>query len=154
MYMYISHKRAHSLLTWGCTDYGNQRLRHYLMYVSLTMMPSPYWHRSVQAVLQASVEEEKEKKYLDPAEARRASFTPFVVSVDGVMGREASSVCSRISEVLSIRMQRPYSHIMGWLRASLSFLIVRATSWWLRGSRMKWRTSYALEDGVGLPYCK
>jgi hydrogenase maturation factor HypE len=47
-----------------------------------------YLHRDVASVL-SSAEEEKKRKYNDAAEARRASFTPLVVSVDGVLGREA-----------------------------------------------------------------
>ena len=47
-----------------------------------------YLHRDVASIL-SSAEEEKKRKYNDAAEARRASFTPLVVSVDGVLGREA-----------------------------------------------------------------
>ena len=34
----------------------------------------------------SSAEEEKKRKYNDAAEAWRSSFTPLVVSVDGVVG--------------------------------------------------------------------
>ena len=44
-----------------------------------------YVSRSVQSVLE-SAEREKKKKYHEAAVSRHASFTPFVVSVDGVMG--------------------------------------------------------------------
>ena len=37
----------------------------------------------ISAVL-CSAEQEKKRKYLAAVEERRASFTPFVVSVDGV----------------------------------------------------------------------
>ena len=47
-----------------------------------------YLHRDVASVL-SSAQEEKKRKYNDAAEARRASFTPLVVSVDGVLDREA-----------------------------------------------------------------
>ena len=46
---------------------------------------SSYVNRSVAAVL-ASAEEEKKRKYLFAAESRRASFTSFIVSVDGALG--------------------------------------------------------------------
>ena len=48
---------------------------------------SSYVNCSVSTVL-ASAEEEKKRKYLPAAELHHASFTPFVVSVDGhlVMG--------------------------------------------------------------------
>ena len=45
--------------------------------------------RDVSAIL-SSAEEAKKKKYSEAAALRRASFTPFVVSVDGVLGREAN----------------------------------------------------------------
>ena len=78
-----------------------------------------YYHQTVQAVL-ASAEEEK---HLDAAEARQVSFTPFVVSVDGVTGREVNSALKLIAKVLSIRWGRPDSRVMGWVRATLSFSI-------------------------------
>ena len=35
---------------------------------------------------------ENEKKYLDAVEARHASFTHFVTSIDGVLAHETNSV--------------------------------------------------------------
>ena len=46
-------------------------------------------HRNTDAVFSLAGEEEK-RKYNSSAEARRASFTPFVVSTDGMLGREAN----------------------------------------------------------------
>ena len=48
--------------------------------------------RVVTTVL-SSAEEEKKKKYSEAAALRRASFTPLVVSVDGVRCREANFFC-------------------------------------------------------------
>jgi len=47
-----------------------------------------YVNHSVSAFL-ATSEEEKKRKYLSAAELCHASFTPFVVSVDGTLGHEA-----------------------------------------------------------------
>ena len=52
-----------------------------------TFTAPSYSNRDVASVL-SSADEEKKRKYNDAAEARRASFTPLVVSVDGVLGRE------------------------------------------------------------------
>ena len=49
-----------------------------------------YTSHTVYSVL-LSAENEKKKKYLDAVEARHASFTPFVTSIDGVLAREANS---------------------------------------------------------------
>ena len=67
-----------------------------------------YTNRLVSAVL-SSAELEKKNKYTAAAESRRASFTPFVVSVDGVFGREATcffeerelSVCPLLEQTLA-----------------------------------------------------
>ena len=47
----------------------------------------PYVSCSVADVL-ATAEEEKKRKYRAAAEERRASFSPFVVTVDGALGHE------------------------------------------------------------------
>ena len=63
----------------------------------------------VQSVLELA-EREKKKKYHEAAVSRHASFTPFVVSVDGVIGREASSV-----EKLASKWSKPYSTTLNWI---------------------------------------
>ena len=39
-------------------------------------------------VVLASAEKEKKRKYSEAVEAHHASFTPFMTSVDGVLGHE------------------------------------------------------------------
>jgi len=47
-----------------------------------------YAHRTVNAGL-STAEKEKKRKYTHEAHVRHASFSPFVVSVDGVLAQEA-----------------------------------------------------------------
>ena len=54
-----------------------------------------YVHRAVSAVL-LTAEREKKRKYAHAIEARHASFSPFVLSVDGVLTREARFVLKRL----------------------------------------------------------
>ena len=54
-----------------------------------------YLHRDVASVL-FSAKEGKKRKYKEAAEAWRASFTPLVVFVDGVLEREAE--CSLLTK--------------------------------------------------------
>ena len=105
--------------------------------------------RSVDAVL-ASAEREKKRKYSEAAMARHASFSPFVLSVDGQMGREARVFMKRVAEKLAIKWQRSYSEVMGWVQARMSFAILRATNRCIRGSRVKWRSGLGMDDGAGL----
>ena len=95
--------------------------------------------------------EEKKRKYNSAAEARRASFTPFVVSTDGMLGREANFLLKRLAQSISIKWDKPLGQTTGWLRAKLSFAILRATNLCLRGSRNKWRSGVGMDDGAGLP---
>ena len=105
--------------------------------------------RSVEAVL-TSAEKEKKRKYNEAAMARHASFSPFVVSVDGRMGREARVFLKRLAEKLTMRWQKPYSEVMGWVQARMSFATLRATNRCIRGSRLRWRSGLGMDEGAGL----
>ena len=105
-----------------------------------------YAHRTVSAVL-STAEKEKKTKYAHAAQARHASFSPFVVSVDGVMAREAQFMVQRLADRLSTRWSKPYSEVMGWLQTRLSFAILRATNRCVRGSRVKWMSGVGMAMG-------
>ena len=97
-----------------------------------------------------SAEVEKKRKYLQACQDRRATFTPFCVSVDGMLGSEAEFFVKRLGDFLAARWERPYSVVMGWVRARLSFTILRAALFCMRGSRTKWR-SLGIVDCASLP---
>ena len=65
-----------------------------------------YTSRTVDSVL-LSAENEKKKKYLDAVEARHASFTPFVTSIDGVLAREANSVIKLLATRIALKWEKP-----------------------------------------------
>ena len=65
-----------------------------------------YLSRSVNAIL-TSAEQEKKRKYSEAVEARCASFTPFVMSVDGFLGREAAHFLKRLADHLSSCWSKP-----------------------------------------------
>ena len=75
-----------------------------------------YVSRSVANVL-TMAEEEKKRKYLTAAEARRGSFSPFVVTVDGALGPEAVLFLRRLAEKLSAGWEKSYGEILGWIKA-------------------------------------
>ena len=84
----------------------------------------------------ASQEREKKKKYLEPCLQRRRHFTPFVVSADGLKGKEAKAFLKRLSVLLAKKWQKPYSVVCGYINVRISIAIVRATHLCLRGSRV------------------
>ena len=67
-----------------------------------------YVNRSVSTVL-ASAEEEKKRKYLSAAELCHASFTSFVVSVNGALDHGALMFLQRLADRLS----------SAWVRATV-----------------------------------
>ena len=67
-------------------------------------------------VVLGNAEKEKKDKYKHACEERRAVFTPLCISVDGLMGKEASIFLKRLAERLSHKWERSYSEIICWLR--------------------------------------
>ena len=108
-----------------------------------------YCTRSPKDVL-GTAEGEKKRKYLQACQDRRATFTPLCVSVDGMLGSEAEFFVRRLGDFLAAKWERPYSVVMGWVRARLSFAILRATLLCVCGSRTKWRI-LGISDGASLP---
>ena len=64
--------------------------------VRVTDTDAPSHSQRVVTAVLSSAEEEKKKKYSEAAALRRASFTPLVVSVDGVLGREANFLSNNL----------------------------------------------------------
>ena len=108
-----------------------------------------YLARSPCDVL-CSAEGEKKRKYLQAFQNRHTTFTPLCVSVDGMLGSEAEFFVKRLSDFLAARWERPYSTVIGWVRARLSFVILRAALLCVCGSHTKWR-SLGIVDGTSLP---
>jgi hypothetical protein len=112
-----------------------------------------YCKRAPAKVLE-SQEKEKKRKYLESCLEYRRHFTPFVCSVDGMLGREAKTFAKRLAAKLANKWEKSYSQVCGYVNARLSIAIVRATHLCMRGSRVpvhKISIRYPQwEDGAGL----
>ena len=69
-------------------------------------------NRPVRAVLASA--EQKKRKYLDAVEFRRGkfrrgTFTPFVLSVDGVLGQAAEHFLKNLATTLAFKWDKSYS---------------------------------------------
>jgi hypothetical protein len=84
----------------------------------------------------AAHEREKKKKYLGACLEQRRHFSPFVVSTDGLLGKEAKMLLKKLSARLAEKWEKPYSEVCGYVNARMSIAIVRATHLCLRGSRI------------------
>jgi hypothetical protein len=87
-------------------------------------------------------EKEKKRKYLKPCLEQRRHFTPFVLSSDALVGKEAKILPKKLSSLLADKWEKPYSVVCGYVNAQVS--IVRATHLCLRGSRIP--TSHMSRD--------
>ena len=95
---------------------------------------------------------EKKRVYCSVVEDRRGNFTPFVLSVDGLLQREASHFVKRLSASLASRWEKPFSDVLTFVRSRLLFASVRSASMCLRGSRVKWRNGLSFDDGAPLQF--
>jgi hypothetical protein len=59
-----------------------------------------------------------------------------MVSVDGLLGKEAKKVSRVLAAHTATKSVKSYSNVMGHLRARMSIAIVRATHVCLRGSHI------------------
>jgi hypothetical protein len=70
-----------------------------------------YLSRDPAKVLEAR-EKEKQRKYLAPCIAQRRNFIPFVVSTNGLLGKEAKCLLKKMSVFLSDEWEKPYAMSM------------------------------------------
>ena len=109
-----------------------------------------YWHRC--SILLSSVtlsSAESEKKNMKAYHDCRACFTPLCVSVDGMFGVDTEFFLKCLGDYLAMKWEHPFSVIMCWIRARLSFSILRATMLCVCGPRTKWRC-LGIIDGMSL----
>ena len=92
-----------------------------------------YLDHTPRKVLQNA--EEKKTKYGAACEERHALFTPLCCSVDGMLGGEAEVFMKVIGERLASKWDQSYDEVMGWIRARLTFAILRSSILCIRGSR-------------------
>ena len=65
----------------------------------------------------------EKRVYRSAVEDRRGNFTPFVLSVDGLLQREASHFVKRVSANLASRWEKPLSDVLTYIRSRLYCLL-------------------------------
>ena len=115
-------------------------------------MDQPSYYSSTPAQALASQGKVKKKKYGDLCSEQRRHFSPYVVCVSGLLGREASALNKRIALFLARKWDTHYSVTCGYVNARMSVAILRASHLCIRGSRVPFRhTSTKItqwDDGV------
>ena len=71
-------------------------------------------------------EKRKKKEYHQACLRRRMHFTPFAISVDGMLGYEANITLKKLAKMRAEKTGSPYSCIINWIRTQISFDLVRS----------------------------
>ena len=123
--------------------------------------PNADWYRDLSPKQIYRIHEnEKKRKYNSRVtEIEQGTFTPLVFTTTGGMADECLRYHSRLAELLSAKKQESYATTILWVRAKVSFAILRSALLCLRGSRTPRRRNLDVEDRdleiekgqVGLP---
>lgn len=108
-----------------------------------------YANRPVMAVLD-SIAKSKKAKHRQACWERRADFTPFVISTDGIVQREGEHFLKRLASRLADKWTKSYSDTMRFIRTQFSIAVLRATDHCIRGARRKMQPLHC-EDGAAMP---
>jgi len=97
-------------------------------------------HIVVTPPLLCSAKVENKFKYSLTCQSCCASFMPLCVSLDGLLAPETQFFVCKLSNHFSLKWEQPISVVVSWVRACLSFAILRAALLCVHGSHTKWRS--------------
>ena len=69
----------------------------------------------------------EKKMYLETCLQQRRHFSPFVASVDGMLGVETTDTLKRTASRLSTKWKQSYSKTFGYIKSRIAINLVRAT---------------------------
>ena len=82
-------------------------------------------------------ENEKKRHYLQRVlDIEHGHFTPLVFGTNGGMGKECKFFIRTLAEKIALKQNEDYSTVITWLRARLSFEILKSVHMCIRGSRV------------------
>ena len=92
-------------------------------------------------------ENEKKRQYAERVmEIEQGTFTPLIFTTTGGMADESVKYHSRLAELIANKKGESYSSAISWIRAKVSFAIVRSAILWLRGSRSERQLDFVDSD--------
>ena len=53
-------------------------------------------------------------------------FSPFVLSIDGILGREALVVIAQLSRTMTEKREKPILHLRGWINGKIRITVARS----------------------------
>ena len=111
-----------------------------------------YLNKSLQH-FHAINENEKKRAYNERVlQVDHGTFTPLVFSIYGSMGRECHKFYSRLSDLLSEKVNLPKSVVANWVRSKVCFALLKSSLLCLRGSQTLCRKASELECDIGISH--
>ena len=59
------------------------------------------------------------------ATSKRNFFSPFFLSIYGMLGREALVVLANLSELMAAKIDEPIFHMRGWINGRIAITVAR-----------------------------
>ena len=100
-----------------------------------------YRELSPKQILQLHENEKKRQYSRRVLEVEQGTFTPLVFTSAGGMADECKRFHMRLAELLALKKGDDYATTISWIRAKVSFAILRSALLWLRGTRSKRRAA-------------
>ena len=70
----------------------------------------------------------KKDKHSKNCHKQREHFSPFVLSVDGILGKEALVVLANLSQLMEAKTDETISHVGGWINRRIAIAVARSYS--------------------------
>ena len=66
----------------------------------------------------------------------RMTFSPFFLSVDGILRKEALVVLSGFSRLMAEKHEEPMSQVQGWINGRIAIVVTRLYYSMIHGARL------------------
>ena len=63
-------------------------------------------------------------------------FFPFILSVDGMIGREDLVIVANLSGLMAEKNYEPILHVRGWINGLIAIVVARSYSRMIRGDQL------------------
>lgn len=98
---------------------------------------SSYRNTRLEAVYRQHEQKKRNEYARRVREIERGSFTPLVMTTGGGMAREATCFYKRLASLLSEKRGEEYAVMIGWLRCTISFSLLKSSIRSVRGTRIR-----------------
>jgi len=105
-----------------------------------------YKDREIQQIYRIHENDKKRLYSRRVLDVEQGSFTPLVFTTTGGMGRECQRYHCRLAELIGAKKGEQYAQTISWIRARISFALLRSALVCLRGTRVKRRTPFNINN--------